>query len=212
MLTNTGSAVPSNPPAYERIDTKDSDGKFAKDMGEKAKRYCQSPEGTIDHHKLRRIMRMLIAYVEDATGVELPSVATAATASDPTCNNPRNPDEWNWSTWEAHYIPKNGTREMVCTTRQLICRTFGGSIGKDEDKILSLLAHPLFKGTVSSDIDRISVKNVIRSANECSSIFDSLFRVYECRQCFSPVGMIKAAISLGYMSREDIQYLYAMGT
>ncbi len=208
-MLNAAQAQGSLPPSYSILDTGNPEGKLATEVGQMIKSRCLDFRGAIDHQKVRRVLDMVVTYIKDETGV-LPSSVTTSTINTPANDNPTNPDEWDWSKWATCHLPRDGMRGLAYTKRIIIGQVLGGATGKDVDKVCSLLEHDLFKETVGSHISPISVKNIVRSAKSCSDIFDGLFREYEPRQYFSPVGMIRAAIALGYLSRDEIQQLYAM--
>ena len=208
-MLNTAQAQASLPPSYSILDTSNPEGKLATEVGQMIKSRCLDFRGAIDHQKVRRVLDMVVTYIKDETGV-LPSSVATSTVNTPANNNPTNPDEWDWSKWAACHLPGDGMRNLSYSKRTIIGQVLGGAIGKDVDKICSLLEHDLFQETVRSRISRISVKNTVQSAKSCCDIFSQLFEDYERRQCFSSVGMIRAAIASGYLSREEIQQLYSM--
>lgn len=206
-----GPAKASNPPAYSALDTSDPDGQFATNAGQMIISYCRDAESNLNSLKLRKLMEMVVSYVNKETGV-MPSVATTPAASIPPNDNPNIPGEWDWSMWETTHLPENGTRDMKYGARLIIRRIFGANLGKDLDKINAVLEHTLFKTSVKSELASSTVKYMVNTAQTCGDAFDYILKHFECKQIFSPTGMIKAAISLGYLPREDIQQLYDMSS
>ena len=98
--------------------------------------------------------------------------------------------------------------EMKHLPRNLIRIILGANLEKDLHKISAVLQHSLFKASVKSELDSITLKYFVRSAKTCGDVLDEIFRYFECKQTFSPTGMIKAAIALGYIPQNEIQQLY----
>lgn len=199
----------SDLPAYSILDTNNPDGQFATNASQMITSYCRNPEGNYDHQKVRRLLDMVISYVGHETGV-LPSVATTSATSIPASNNPTNPDEWDWSMWERKFLPANGMRDMSYSKRRHLGGILGAGLEKDLAKVNAILEHRLFKDSVRSTIPSHFVKNIVYSARTLGDVVDTLFRHYETQLAFRPTGMIKAAIALGYLPKEDIQKLYDM--
>lgn len=202
-------AKASNPPAYSALDTSDPDGQFATNAGQMIISYCRDAESNLNSLKLRKLMEMVVSYVNKETGV-MPSVATTPAANIPPNDNPNIPDEWDWSMWDTTHVPETGTRDMKYGTRKITRRILSANLGKDLDKINAVLEHTLFKTSVKSELPSSTLKYIVNTAQTCDDAIDYIFNHFECKQTFSPSGMIKAAISLGYLPREDIQQLYDM--
>ena len=201
-------AKASSPPAYSALDTSDPDGQFATNAGQMIISYCRDAESNLNSLKLRKLMEMVVSYVNKETGVML-SVATTPAANIPPTDNPNIPDEWDWSMWERNYVPKNGTRDMRYQPRNLIRKILGANLENDLQKINAVLAHTLFKESVKSEIDNATVKYILHNAKTGGSdVINEIFRHFECQQKLKPTGMIKAAIALGYIPRDEIQQLY----
>ena len=201
-------AKASSPPAYSALDTSDPDGQFATNAGQMIISYCRDAESNLNSLKLRKLMEMVVSYVNKETGVML-SVATTPAANIPPNDNPNIPDEWDWSMWERNYVPKNGMRDMRYQPRNLIRKILGANLENDLQKINAVLAHTLFKESVKSEIDSATVKYILHTAKTSGSdVINEIFRHFECQQKFKPTGMIKAAIALGYIPRDEIQQLY----
>ena len=197
-------------PAYTFLDTNDPDGQFATNVGHMITSHCRNDQGSYNQPQVRKLLDMVINYVKHETGV-LPSLTTTSATSIPTSNNPTNPDEWDWSQWTTKYLPKRGMYEMGFRNRQRICMILGAGLEKDLIKVNTILEHQLFKESVrSKKISGPFVKNIVYSAKTCDAVVNDLFRFYEPQLVFNPTGMIKAAITLGYLPREDIQQLYDM--
>lgn len=201
------SAKAANPPSYTILDSGNPEAQFAADIGQMIISRYTDAEGHVDHRQLRLALDMVIRYVEDKTGV-LPSVVVPP--ANPPTNNPTEPDKWDWSKWERNYVLGDGIRDMKYSDRGLICRILGANVQNDLHKIRAILEHTLFKMSVDSKISSSSVKLIVHSAKNCGEAFELIFRHYEYKQAFSPTGMIKAAIALGYIPKEDIQQLYDM--
>ena len=199
----------ANPPVYTVLDTGNPDGQFATHTGQMIISNCRDIEGNLNSLKLRKLLDMVVSYVNKETGV-MPSVATTPATSIPPINNPTNPNEWDWSMWEINHLPQEGMRDMKYSSRGLICRILGGNLKTNENKINAVLEHTLFKASIRSKLDSSSVKNIVGSAQTCAGIIDEIFRHFQSQLVFSPTGMIKAAITLGYIPREEIQQLYDM--
>lgn len=202
-------AKASNPPAYSALDTSDPDEQFATNASQMIILYCRDAESNLNPRKLRKLMEMVVSYVHKETGV-MPSVATTPAASIPPNDNPNIPGEWDWSLWETTHLPKKGTRDMKYGPRLIIRRVLGANLGKDLDRINAVLEHTLFKTSVKSEPDSSTVKYIVNTAQTCDYAIEYILNYFECKEIFSPTGMIKAAISLGYLPREDIQQLYDM--
>lgn len=212
MTPTSHSQRPDQPaPAYSFLDTNDPDGQFATNVGHMITSHCRNAQGSYNQPQVRKLLDMVINYVKHETGVVLPSLTTTSATSIPTSNNPTNPDEWDWSEWTRKYLPKRGINEMGFRNRQRICMILGAGLEKDLVKVNTILEHQLFKESVrSKKISSPYVKNIVYSAGTCHAVVDGLFKLYENQLVFNPTGMIKAAITLGYLPREDIQQLYDM--
>ena len=204
-------AKASNPPAYSALDTSDPDGQLATNAGQMIISYCRDTESNLNSLKLRKLMEMVVSYVNKETGV-MPSVATTPAASIPPNNNPTDPSEWDWSQWEKkHLTTSAGMREVRFLKRNLICTILGKSLENNLDKTKAILEHSLFKNSVNTVLDSATVTGIVYRAKTCDQIVEKLFDQYQMKQkYFSPTGMIKAAISLGYLTRQDIEELYNM--
>ena len=195
-------------PAYAIFDPSDPDGQIATNAGQMIISPCLVG-GSYDGTKVRKLLDMVVRYVRHETGV-LPSVTTTSATRIPANNNPTNPDEWNWSVWESNHLPANGIHSMTYRKRCHICGILGAGLEKDLDKVNAVLEHRLFAESVRSIIPNHFVKSIVYSATNLGNVVDELFRHYETKGAFSPTGLIKAAIALGYLPREDIQKLYDM--
>ena len=203
------SAKAANPPSYTILDSGNPEAQFATDIGQMITSRYTDAEGHLDLRQLRQTLDMVIRYIEDKTGV-LPSVTAPPVSGNPPTNTPTAPDTWDWSKWERNYVPGDGIRDMKYSHRGLICKILGANLQNDLHKIRAILEHTLFKMSVNSKISSSSVKLIVHSAKNCGEVFELIFRHYEYKQAFSPTGMIKAAIALGYIPKEDIQQLYDM--
>ena len=203
------SAKASNPPSYTILDSGNPEAQFATDIGQMIISRYTDAEGHLDLRQLRQTLDMVVRYVEDKTGV-LPSVSAPPASGKPPTNNPIEPDKWDWSKWERKYVPGDGIRDMKYSHRALIGKILGANLQNDVHKIRTILEHTLFKTSVKSEISSSSVKFIVHSAKNCGQALELLFRHFEYKQAFSPTGMIKAAIALGYIPKEDIQQLYDM--
>ena len=195
-------------PAYAIFDPNDPDGQIATNAGQMIISPCLVG-GSYDGTKVRKLLDMVVRYVRHETGV-LPSVTTTSATNIPANNNPTNPDEWDWSVWESNHLPANGIRSMTYSKRHHICGILGAGLEKDLDKVKAILGHRLFTESARSIIPSHFVKSIVYSAKNLGNVVDDLFRHYETQGAFSPKGLIKAAIALGYLPREDIQKLYDM--
>ena len=199
----------ANPPSYTILDSGNPEAQFATDIGQMiASRYTDA-EGHVEHRQLRQTLDMVVRYVEDKTGV-LPSVVVPPANGNPPTNNPTKPDKWDWSKWERKYVPGDGIRDMKYSHRGLIGKILGANLQNDLHRINAMLEHTLFKTSVKSEISSASVKFIVHSAKNCGEALEQIFRHFEYKQNFSPTGMIKAAIALGYIPQEEIQQLYDM--
>ena len=196
-------------PAYTFLDTNDPDGQFATNVGHMITSHCRNDQGSYNQPQVRKLLDMVVRYVRHETGV-LPSVTTTSATNIPANNNPTNPDEWDWSVWESNHLPANGIRSMTYSKRCHICGILGAGLEKDLDKVKAILGHRLFTESARSIIPSHFVKSIVYSAKTLGNVVDDLFRHYETQGAFSPTGLIKAAIALGYLPREDIQKLYDM--
>ena len=197
----------ANPPNYTILDSGNPEAQFATDIGQMITSRYIDAEGHVDHRQLRQTLDMVIRYVEDKTGL-LPSVVVPPASGNPPSNNPTDPDKWDWSTWEKKYVPKGGIGDMKLLPRNLIRIILGANLEKDLHKISAVLQHSLFKASVKSEFDSATLKYLVGSAKTCGEILDEIFRYYQFKQTFSPTGMIKAAIALGYIPQNEIQQLY----
>lgn len=199
-------------PAYAIFDPNDPDGQLATNAGQMIISPCLVG-GSYDQTKVRKLLDMVVRYVRHETGV-LPSVTTNSATRIPANNNPTNPDEWDWSVWESNHLPANGIRSMTYSKRRHICGILGAGLEKDLDKVKAILEHQLFVESfiesARSTIPSHLVKSIVYSAKTLGNVVDDLFGYYENQRAFSPTGLIKAAIVLGYLPREDIQKLYDM--
>ena len=195
-------------PAYAIFDPNDPDGQIATNAGQMIISPCLVG-GSYDGTKVRKLLDMVVRYVRHETGV-LPSVTTTSATNIPANNNPTNPDEWDWSVWESNHLPANGIRSMTYSKRCHICGILGAGLEKDLDKVKAILGHRLFTESARSIIPSHFVKSIVYSATNLGNVVDELFRHYETKGAFSPTGLIKTAIALGYLPREDIQKLYDM--
>lgn len=203
------------PPPYSVVDTQNPDGTKAVEFAQSMIRYSSDSQGRLNTGQLSSLLDMTIKYIQQEAGV-LPSVVTGAAANNPASNNPTNPDLWDWDQWENVLFSgkcARGIRELGFRKRSAICKILDANIGPDEGKILELLHHPLFEnslmaaGIFTNTITTTEVRFIVKSRN-CSSISSDLFRYYEPRGPIKPTGMIKSAIALGYLPKEDIDQLY----
>ena len=199
-----------NPPATPVQNTSNADKEFATNEGKKIISYC-SAKGTCDPDRLRKLVEMIIENVKGETGV-MPSVGKTPATSNPPSNNPIDPSKWDWSQWEEKHLPKlAGMREVGFVKRRTICTILGKSLESSVEKTNAILEHSMFKNSTEAVLDRATVTYIVYSAKTCDKIVEELFHHYQAKQkFFSPTGMIKAAISLGYLSRQDIEKLYNM--
>ncbi|WP_257295124.1 hypothetical protein [Endozoicomonas sp. YOMI1] len=207
----------SFPPSAYRTEGKDNpDSTAAAVFGQSIIRYCF--DGELNKEQLSRLLDRTIKYIEEQTGV-LPSVVSGAAANNPASNNQTDPDLWDWNQWENRLFGGKsiyGSKDLPGEYRRLICRTLGDNIGPDEGKILALVRHPIFEqslqdaGITTNKLIPLDVRGFIRS-EQCYSIFDKLLRFYENFGNIKPAGLIKSAIALGYLPREDIEQLVQVG-
>ena len=102
-------------------------------------------------------------------------------------------------------------REVGFIKRRTICTILGKSLENSVEKTNAILEHSMFKNSTKVVLDSATVTCIVHIAKTCDKIVDELFHQYQARQTFfSPTGMIKAAISLGYLTRQDIEVLYNM--
>ncbi len=194
------------PPTYSLFDTRDPSGAFATQMGDDIIANCRRPSGAVDNQQLRQIMDMVVTYVNNQTGV-LPSVCAGSSQVN---NNPTDPDEWNWDSWYALLVPSYYVNDLNFTRRGKVFSILGAGIGKDESKILALLAHSEFTSTVRRPLEDHAVKNLIQSAGSGQNVVEQIVRHYSTHSTVFLCGMIRAAIALGYLPRKDIEALYDM--
>ncbi len=194
------------PPIYTLFDTSDPSGAFATQMGDDIIANCRRPSGAVDNQQLRQIMDMVVTYVNNQTGV-LPSVCAGSSQVN---NNPTDPDEWNWDSWYALLVPSRCAGDLNFSRQRKVFSILGAGIGKDESKILALLAHSEFTRTVLTPLEDHAVKNLIQSAGSGQNFIEQIVRHYSMRSTDFLCGMIRAAIALGYLPRKDIQALYDM--
>lgn len=196
-----------NPSALPVQNTSNADKEFATNEGKKIISYCSDAKGTYDSDRLRRLVEMIIENVNGETGV-MPSVGKTPATS----NNPIDPSNWDWSQWEEKHLPKlAGMREVGWVKRRTICTILGKSLENSVEKTNAILEHSMFKNSTEAALDSSTVTYIVYSAKTCDKIVEELFHQYQAKQkFFSPTGMIKAAISLGYLTRQDIEKLYNM--
>ena len=202
-VTNT-----SAPPVQN---TSDTDKEFATNEAKKIILYCSDAKGKYDPDRLRKLVEMIIENVNEETGV-MPSVGKTPATSNPPSNNPIDPSEWDWSQWEKkHLKTPAGMREVGFIKRRTICTILGKSLENSVEKTNAILEHSMFKNSTKAVLDSATVTCTVHRAKTCDKIVDELFHQYQARQTFfSPTGMIKAAISLGYLTRQDMEVLYNM--
>ena len=198
-------AKASNPTPHTVPDSFNPEEKFATDVVRMIKSRCCNPEGILDPDKLRSLLDRVVTLVKKETGV-IPSAVTTPAISDPPNDNPRDPDEWNWAEWAKCHRLERGMGDMKLSKQMKICSILGANVGREFDKINSLLQHELHRDKEPKHLDDLVVKLIIQSKSSCSEIFCELFNRFS--NCYNPTGMIMAAIKLGYLPREDILKLY----
>lgn len=205
------------PPAYTVIDTGNPDGALAVSIATDIMRKCSAEsadhQSHLDKQKLSSVLEMVIRHIQDETGV-LPSVTSTVSA-----NNPRNPDQWSWNEWESNLFPSrnSATNTIPISILNKICKPLTIALNGNGDKLIALLEHDVFKASLKpSMISAVSNHRHVKFHAEQdfmrspSNMFGSLFRQLEVKGAFRPTGLIRAAISLGYLTESDINEIFAL--
>lgn len=207
---NTSAPVGGKPPFSP---PHDPDRSTAAGLATSMIQYCSDTQGRLNEDRLTGLLDRTIKYIKEHTGV-LPSVVSGAAANDPASNNPTDPDIWDWNEWEGKLFKGRrelGFKALRYSDLYLICKTLSDYIVPDEGKILALFQHSQDASLTAAKvrnklIDYLDVKIILQNYRG-AEIFIKLLELYENKGPIMPAGLIKSAITLGYLPEEGIKKL-----